>query len=440
MADNVPAARVKSIGFDDLIPVARRLNTSSDDLNAALKRIEDRLNELGIGIGRFVPIPETRQVVSDGQSEPEQWSEYQVGYDRGGDGWALLTRRAHFRDDPTMTAAPEQCWEFDEEKPLLRSSRELRIKAVAAIPQLLKQLKDEAEGVLQVVDNARRLAGEKGRQIEFEFGETEQSKAFFDRNPTFWLAFEKLMALTNKAFGREVRFTSRVEDICFNLGQTCRQDFIEVLFLAANGYGIGAEKILRGLYERAVALEYMRTKPEKAERFMRYAAIQEYKGAKAALEVVSKETFDATMGPGNSFDDIAGRFEEVKPEFQQTDCKKCKTTETAFSWDIDVASMVKKVGEPFTKLYLMGYTMPTLHIHATLASAYEDESRHETPEERNLHEAETSLMCATMIFLAVIRSQNQLFKLGLEQELDIAWAETEAIWTERHDARLAARQ
>ena len=53
-----------------------------------------------------------------------------------------------------MTAAPEACWEFTEEKPLLRSSRELRVKAIAAIPDLLKQLKNEADAVLKVVANA----------------------------------------------------------------------------------------------------------------------------------------------------------------------------------------------------------------------------------------------------------------------------------------------
>ena len=37
-------------------------------------------------------------------------------------------------------------------------------------------------------------------------------------------------------------------------------------------------------------------------------------------------------------------------------------------------------------------------------------------------------MCAMMILIAVIRSQNELFKLGLEQDLDTAWAETLAMW------------
>lgn len=159
MANDRPAEGVGSVGFDDLVPLARRLNTASDDLNVALKRIQDHLNELGLGIERYVPIPSTREDVSDGRNrEPEEFYEHHVGYDRLGDIWALMTRRAHFKDDPTMTIAPGDCWEFDEQKPLLRSSRELRVKAVAAMPELLGSLKAEAEGVLDVVDSARRLA------------------------------------------------------------------------------------------------------------------------------------------------------------------------------------------------------------------------------------------------------------------------------------------
>ena len=156
MANDHPA---EGVGFDDLFPLARRLNTASDDLNAALKGIEDRLNQLGLGIARFVPLPNTREVIHDRDDrEPEEFVEYQVGYDRLGESWALMTRRAHFADsnDPDDTI---DCWQFDDEKPLLRSSRELRIEAVAAIPGLLKELKSGAEAMLQVVEDAKRIAG-----------------------------------------------------------------------------------------------------------------------------------------------------------------------------------------------------------------------------------------------------------------------------------------
>jgi hypothetical protein len=426
MANDRPAEGVGSVGFDDLIPIARRLNTASDDLNVALKGIEDRLNQLGLGIARFVPIPSMRKDINDGEDhEPEEFYQYQVGYDRLGDGWALMTRRAHFIEDPTMTA---DSWEFDQEKPLLRSSRELRMEAAAVMPELLKSLKEHAEEILQVVDTAGRLAG-TGKRIDFEFGETAASNAFWDRNPKFFAAFMRLMDLTNKTFGREWKPANRMQDIGFNLGETCRQDLLEIAFLAVNGHGIGAQKLLRGLYERAVTLEYIRRNPEKAERFVRYAAIQEHKASKVAVDLVGRDAFDDAMG--QSFADVEEMYIKVKPEFEVTDCKKCQTKRTAISWDIDLASMVKKLGEPYQSQYLMAYAIPTMHIHASLASAFSRESVGMTPDQRRVHDAELALISATLIFVLVIRSQSEIFSLGFDPEIKSCWEDVTDVWRDR---------
>ena len=427
MANDHPAAPVGSVGFDELIPLAHRINTVSDDLNSALKRIEDRLNALVLGIESFVPIPDTREVASGDKREPEEWHEYHLGYGRLGNRWALLTRRAYFHDDPSMTALPASCWEFTDEKPLQRSSRELRVKAVAAIPDLLKQLKGEADSVLKTVETAQHLAG-----TTFEFGETVASNAFWDRNPKFFSAFTHLVNLTNKCFGRTLNPRNRVEDLGFDLGETCRQDFFEIVFLGVNGHGIGAQKLLRGLYERAVALEYIRTHPKKAEKFVRYAAVQEFKIARKTMAVVAQEQFDiAVAGVGTSFEKIKALYDTIAPEFQITKRSKCKTKETAFSWDIDIASMVNTIGEPYTNLYLSCYSIPTLHIHATLASASSRESIEETREERKIHDAEVSLIMATLTFLSVIRSQNKIFSLALDDEIQECYREVSEVWQNR---------
>lgn len=158
---NIPRTTgVDSPGFDDVLSLAERLNTASDDLNSALKQIEDRLNTLAIGIARFVAIPETRQVNRE-ETDSAEWFEYQLGYDRLGDTWALVTRRAHFQSDSTNSGPHSEPVRFDEQKPLLRSSRQLRMKAVAAIPALLNELKAEAKSVLQVIEDAKRLAGDR---------------------------------------------------------------------------------------------------------------------------------------------------------------------------------------------------------------------------------------------------------------------------------------
>jgi len=247
------------------------------------------------------------------------------------------------------------------------------------------------------------------------------------------------MSLTNKCFGRPWTPHNRMQDIGFHLGETCRQDFLDIAFLAVNGHGIAAQKLLRGLYERAVTLEYIRQNPEKAERFVRYAAIQEFKGANRALEVVTREQFDAEMARGGtSFEKMREFHDQVKPEFQVTKCKTCATKETAFSWDVDLASMVKKIGEPYKSLLLVCYTIPNLQIHATLASAFSREAV-ETPEERNIHDSEISLICATLVFIAVLQSQSELFSLKLDEYIKAGWDEVTAVWKDRPHGPLAKK-
>jgi len=270
-----------------------------------------------------------------------------------------------------------------------------------------------------------------GKVIEFEFGETVAAKAFWDRNPKAPTALTRLFDLANMCFSRSFHANDRAEDIVFNLGQTCRDDFLEIVFLAVNGYGAASQKLLRGLFERAVAIEYIRINQEKAERFVRYAAIQEFKAAKKALDVVTQEEFDRVVAAkGTSFSRMKQLHDEVKPEFQITACDKCGTKTTAFSWDIDVASMVNKIGEPYSTVYVGAYTLPTLSIHATLASAF---SRHDADDkdDQNVHEAEFALIVASMLFIAVARSQNEAFSLDLGREIDTCWNDVTDVWKDR---------
>jgi hypothetical protein len=247
----------------------------------------------------------------------------------------------------------------------------------------------------------------------------------------------RLVQLTNRTFGREWRPSNRVEDLIFNLGETCRQDFLEVAFLAVNGHGIGAQKLLRGLYERAVTLEYIRQSPDKAERFVRYAGIQEYKASKVAVDLVGEDAFDAAMT--TTFADVRATYEKVKTEFEVTDCKKCGTRKTAISWDIDLASMVNKLGEPFKSQYLMAYVIPTLHIHASLASAFSREAVGMAAEDRQVHDAELSLISATLVFILVIQAQSELFALGLDPETKACWDDVTEVWRDRpHSPRAKA--
>jgi hypothetical protein len=263
----------------------------------------------------------------------------------------------------------------------------------------------------------RRRFTAPGASMDFEFGGTEQSEAFFDRHSKFSPAFERLNALANKCFGRSFHPNNRAEDICFDIGHACRADYLEILFLAANGFGTAASKLLRGLYERAVALAYIVKHPEKAERFVRFAAIQEYKALIAALKVVTEAQFNAAIRVTTAAE-IRERREQVKPEFQVTLCDECGHIGTAFSWDTrDVAAMVHDVGDPYDKYYLGSYTIPNLHVHATLASVFHEPDP-AAKLKNNQEEADFALVCATAMLLLAIRSQNTLFALNLDDEIE----------------------
>ena|ERR1700732_2698971 len=113
--------------------------------------------------------------------------------------------------------------------------------------------------------------------MDFEFGETSHSYAFFERNPKFLSAFIQIVGLSNKFLCRQHQAKNLTEDVCFNLAQRCREDFCEISFLVVNGYGIAGSKLLRGLYERAVTIAYLIQHPDKARRFLNFAAVTEKK-------------------------------------------------------------------------------------------------------------------------------------------------------------------
>ncbi len=273
--------------------------------------------------------------------------------------------------------------------------------------------------------------------MEFHWGATPESNAFFGRHPKFHDAFERFMILANRTFGREYRPTDRLQHIGFNLGETCRVDFLEITFLAVHGWGIGASKLLRGLYERAVTLAYMIKHPEKAERFLRYAAIQEYKVMIPAVELAGEKEFDDKVAGTTTVAQIKQLREMVKPEFQVPICKECyekgtcQHMTTAFSWDENgVQAQARDVGESYPHFYLGAYALPNMHVHVSLTSAMQQHDKKPDDERKTQrrNEADFALLNAHAVMLLVLRSQNDLFSLGLERDIEACEKDWVEVW------------
>ena len=116
-------------------------------------------------------------------------------------------------------------------------------------------------------------------------------------------------------------------------------------------------------------------------------------------------------------------------------CKKChkkgvcQHTTTALSWDDKgVRAQAEELGEPYTKFYLGAYAMPNMHVHVSLTSALQEDVDKSVMGRKiqRRHEGDFALLNAHAVMLMVIRSQNDLFSLALENEIEACekeWAE-----------------
>ena len=147
--------------------LAELLGSASETLNQCLLTIEDTLNALSITQEAWVPIQTDRSFVErvpaeDGQQTSQQRlfagvlvtilkldepasqqagtprceREYQLGYSRVGDSWALMIRTTSFQP----SNGDEGLCRFSDLTPLRDAPLEIRLKGIREIPSLIKLL------------------------------------------------------------------------------------------------------------------------------------------------------------------------------------------------------------------------------------------------------------------------------------------------------------
>ena len=173
------------------------------------------------------------------------------------------------------------------------------------------------------------------------FGIPEEQTEFIKRHSLFFDRFPNLRSAFYTAFIREMSTAEPVDRVVFYLGRLCVEDFLELLLLCGNGYGIGAMKILRGMFECAVTASYLQQNSEEAENFLDYHWIAKHKLAQAI-----KETMGTDAIPKDIFEKFKENYQSVRPKFMVTDCKKCGTQRLNHTWTkLDFVSMARKAGK-----------------------------------------------------------------------------------------------
>jgi len=263
---------------------------------------------------------------------------------------------------------------------------------------------------------------------EIVFGLSHEWETFLKRHSVLTEKLKPLFETLDKVFIRKVETDKEADRVVFFMGRLCVEDFMEILLLCGNGYGIGGMKLLRGLYERAVTLGYIAKNPGKAEEFLEYYHVHQGKYFNHANKVFQMSKYLSA----EQIAQIQSEYKKAKEKYQEIVCKKCGTCRTRFSWsELDILSMAQRAG--LDKLYLQCYYEPTLQAHATVSSLTARmkirENGQVTFDEGAQHEkADWALIGAHNIILYILDVENDYFKMGLQEEIQERFNDFKLIW------------
>src|SRR6185437_9268064 len=75
----------------------------------------------------------------------------------------------------------------------------------------------------------------------------------------------------------QLKAESSTDQTILAIGLACLKEFEEIVLLSGNGYGSGANKLLRALYERVITLSYLAKHRDKVQQFVDYSDVHWHK-------------------------------------------------------------------------------------------------------------------------------------------------------------------
>ena len=259
------------------------------------------------------------------------------------------------------------------------------------------------------------------------FGFPEEWQSFRERNDKFTECFPRLLETMRRVFDRSVESGEPIDRFVILYGRMCMEEFYEILLMCGNGYGIGAQKILRGLWEKAVTLEHLVNHPDQLNDFFDYHHVSDYKLFSSVRDIIGSDALPLAIIEQNAAD-----YESVKGRFTITDCKKCGTTRVNHTWNkLDIVSMSKHT-RMLGKLVNEAYYIPMRHTHST-ASSFVMRLEESVPgglgfnPDPQRKAADSTLRTAQLIILEILDIQQKFYSLA---DLQPMIEECEQDWIE----------
>jgi uncharacterized protein DUF5677 len=222
----------------------------------------------------------------------------------------------------------------------------------------------------------------------------------------------------------ESKWDGQANRIVCLLAAACLREFNEIKLLATRELGTGAVKLIRTLYERVVTLSYLAKYPEEIRQFIDYSDVHWHKLLVEAKEVFGDdEQAMSRIASKGQIETIKDKFKTAKSNFQQSDCKKCKTTRLQGSWTKkSMPELSAGVSTEVRNLYFRAFLSPTLHIHTTfwgIVHQYTQdvEGKPVFNEAHQEESARDAMDIAHILLLQVFDVLNSYFNLGKDQLL-----------------------
>lgn len=276
------------------------------------------------------------------------------------------------------------------------------------------------------------------------YGYPEEWNNFATTHLQFTRRFANIEKAIDIAFQKTYQTTGPTERTLYFLGRLGVEEFLEVLLLCGNGYGIGAQKLIRGMYERAVTARYLFKHPEETDNYLHWHHVTNYKMFTVAQS--GKSSRILSFKP-EQIEKIKADFQAVKEQFMvpacQEDCEQCKNARRLnYTWaKADIVSMARE-NDDLEPMLIPAYYLPMREFHSTIGAVFSRLDAEAAEKDQGLifngaaqrDRADQAIITAHTLLLNVLDLQREVFHLKeMEPVMQTCFEDFKAILKEQAD-------
>ena len=151
------------VNLSELTPLAKELNQTTDEINSIISTVNEKLAALNLGVEAWLDPSTTSKIPAADLTVTTHLhrstaSMPVLGYAKLEDAWQLAIKEEKIIYQWNDDAREEEEVSEDSYRPLLKASRDVRLRALEQLPQLLDALKRQGEAVLKTIARAQKAA------------------------------------------------------------------------------------------------------------------------------------------------------------------------------------------------------------------------------------------------------------------------------------------